>query len=336
MIKIIAIILFFVSSAYAQTSETQYVDWSTGCGGNDGTIGNPYCSCSEWEGQNRNLVAENVNLTVEFTGTGTGGVLCNINGWTTDATRRIKLNNLHILSNAYHGGLRINNSYVTVSDFSIKKNGGGATLLLDAPGFGGETDITLERGIFEITVNSTGWEGQYFVRVNPACNLRNIIFINNSSKPTLSNSTGPGKTWNFENLTIIGGTFGFDSSVNSTPTGSTLTIRNLLIQNATTADYNVSFHTGTLVTATNLTSDNTSPQAGLRNKTLTFVDAAAKNYRLASTDTDAIDAGTTIGSFSDDLDGTTRPQGSAWDIGAHEYISASTPTFPVFQAIGAL
>jgi len=36
-------------------------------------------------------------------------------------------------------------------------------------------------------------------------------------------------------------------------------------------------------------------------------------------DSDAIDAGTTIADFDVDYDGVSRPQGSAWDIGAYEY-----------------
>jgi len=42
---------------------------------------------------------------------------------------------------------------------------------------------------------------------------------------------------------------------------------------------------------------------------------------------DAIDAGTSLaGSFSDDIDSDSRPQGSGWDIGADEYFSGATPT----------
>lgn len=38
----------------------------------------------------------------------------------------------------------------------------------------------------------------------------------------------------------------------------------------------------------------------------------------------AIDRGTNISSFSADKNGISRPQGSAWDIGAYEYVSGST------------
>jgi hypothetical protein len=56
---------------------------------------------------------------------------------------------------------------------------------------------------------------------------------------------------------------------------------------------------------------------------LTFVDAAGKDFHLASSDTNAIDYGTSLAAdaslaFSDDIDGESRPYGSTWDIGADE------------------
>jgi hypothetical protein len=55
-----------------------------------------------------------------------------------------------------------------------------------------------------------------------------------------------------------------------------------------------------------------------------FVNSAvpnAANLHLAGSDTVAIDHGATMSGFSTDFDGTTRPQGSAWDIGAIEFKS---------------
>src|SRR5438093_5022735 len=49
------------------------------------------------------------------------------------------------------------------------------------------------------------------------------------------------------------------------------------------------------------------------------------NFHLQST-SPAIDAGTTLASVMTDYDGVTRPQGSAYDIGAYEYATAATPT----------
>ena len=48
-----------------------------------------------------------------------------------------------------------------------------------------------------------------------------------------------------------------------------------------------------------------------------FVDAAKHNYHLAAT-SPANDTGVTLGEVSTDRDGTKRPQGSAYDVGAYE------------------
>ncbi len=52
-----------------------------------------------------------------------------------------------------------------------------------------------------------------------------------------------------------------------------------------------------------------------------FVDEANHHYRLAA-GSPLINAGTTIAGFSTDKAGTLRPQGSAWDIGAYEYVAS--------------
>jgi hypothetical protein len=55
------------------------------------------------------------------------------------------------------------------------------------------------------------------------------------------------------------------------------------------------------------------------------------NIHLAGGDTLAIDHGATIAGFSTDFDGDTRPQGSAWDIGADE--ARSGPQAPAPPAL---
>lgn len=58
---------------------------------------------------------------------------------------------------------------------------------------------------------------------------------------------------------------------------------------------------------------------------LGFVDAAAGNYHLIDTSA-AVDAGTHVSTYGidDDYDGVSRPQGSAYDIGAFEYKPTET------------
>lgn len=71
--------------------------------------------------------------------------------------------------------------------------------------------------------------------------------------------------------------------------------------------------TGTVVSSNNLTSD-----PG-------FVNPAGQNFHLSSGATAAINTGITIGSVTTDFEGTTRPQGAGYDIGADEFTSGVEP-----------
>lgn len=55
-----------------------------------------------------------------------------------------------------------------------------------------------------------------------------------------------------------------------------------------------------------------------------FRDFAKGDLRLTTAATPAIDAGQELEGFHDDVDGQPRPQGSGWDIGAHE-LGTETP-----------
>jgi len=55
-----------------------------------------------------------------------------------------------------------------------------------------------------------------------------------------------------------------------------------------------------------------------------FVNAGAGNFQLQA-GSPAIDAGVVLTEVTTDYDGVTRPQGSAWDIGAYEFVGGGTP-----------
>jgi hypothetical protein len=64
-----------------------------------------------------------------------------------------------------------------------------------------------------------------------------------------------------------------------------------------------------------------------------FIDYAGGDYRLKSTAL-AVDRGTTLSSpYNIDYVGTSRPQGSAWDMGAFEYVDGKTPNSPVLSSV---
>lgn len=84
-----------------------------------------------------------------------------------------------------------------------------------------------------------------------------------------------------------------------------------------------SFSTDTHVT--NISADTSSPDSALRSKTITFVSITngAEDFHLGNADAIARDAGTDLSadaqfSFNTDIDGTTRPINSIWDIGPDE------------------
>jgi len=52
--------------------------------------------------------------------------------------------------------------------------------------------------------------------------------------------------------------------------------------------------------------------------TALFVNAAANDYHLKAT-SPAVNAGTTLVEVTTDLEGISRPQGTAYDIGCYEY-----------------
>jgi hypothetical protein len=86
---------------------------------------------------------------------------------------------------------------------------------------------------------------------------------------------------------------------------------------STTHDYNAS---------SDLTATGDNSITGVTTAIFTSVTASSENFHLVA-GASVIDEGVDLGSPYDvDAIGTTRPQGSAWDIGAFEYISATPAT----------
>jgi len=68
-------------------------------------------------------------------------------------------------------------------------------------------------------------------------------------------------------------------------------------------------------------------QATFVNPAATWATSSSGNYALSASDTAAKDQGynlSSVWSGAADILGTSRPQGSAWDIGAYEYVSGDT------------
>jgi len=91
------------------------------------------------------------------------------------------------------------------------------------------------------------------------------------------------------------------------------------IANGNATDYSGTFDAAS---ANNISQDATSPNAAFRNKTVSFVDAANKDFHLSSSDTAARKAGLNLQNdsylhFGEDIDGQGRA--GDWDIGADEF-----------------
>ncbi len=339
LIVLLALLMSVTSAAYAQTSITQYIDTATGCGGNDGTIGNPYCTCAEWEAQDTDLVSADQTLTVISTGAGTTG--CTIEGWTTDATRRIVLDGPVITTTGYNEpAITIDVANVTLRNARLVRSGSDINIrIFQLTGAAGTSSI-IERSSF-VATGVTRDSGVACVAVGGLASS-NITFRNNviidcpgSVTNALEMPLFPTSTYNVNNNTVVNSANkGIVMIVETTPTGSIVNLNNNLSYNNTGVDYEIIPGAATLNQLTNLSEDATSPTVAFRSKTITFVDAAAKNFRLAAGDTEALNVGTTIASFSNDFDGDTRPQGAGWDIGFDERLAGSTNRFMTLLKVG--
>src|SRR5690606_14673043 len=52
---------------------------------------------------------------------------------------------------------------------------------------------------------------------------------------------------------------------------------------------------------------------------------SASDYKFSSGSMNNANTGTAVNLFNDDIDGIRRPQGGAWDVGAHEYAGVALP-----------
>jgi hypothetical protein len=305
----------FAHEAFAVTEETQYVNSAAGCGGNDGTSGNPYCSCAEWEAQNRNLVTQDKFLTVEFEGSQTDS--CTLADWTTDATRAIVLEGLEIATEEYGATLTITVSNVTVKNAELSRNGAYTSTrniyIYDA------TNITIERSIIWAGSSFIADAGTGMVAVTPSAGtytFRNNIMYD-CARTCLESVSASGITWNVYNNTAVNANRSA-FQIQQDGAGGTTNIKNNICQTVGAGYYCYDLAATTLNTGNNISSDATSPDTDYRSKTISFVDAGADNYHLAAGETDAIDAGADLSAtgFSNDYDGDSRT--GTWDIGADE------------------
>ena len=327
-------LLLLPNIALAVTNETQYV--SVGCANNgDGTAAScaasggaagAYNSFDNWEGQNRDLVSQDKNLTVIFNGTCEAGGKT-LDGWTADATRALTIEGM-CLNDTYGRSFTNNESYVTFRDITIEKvsSGGKNTEMF----FQNGATVVVERSIFR-QATMTKDAGSWVLRLQGQGTTFRNNFVYGCLETCLAMVAETNVQAYVYNNTIVGSAdVGLEITLDAGSASAIFELKNNLVTGSTTADYSINVGSASYTTATNISSDATSPQTGLRSKTITYVGGG--DYHLDASETDAIDAGTTIGTFANDYDGDTRS--GTWDIGADEIPAASGINLLLLHAEG--
>jgi hypothetical protein len=338
------ILLLMASPVWAVTTLTKTVCIPSGC---------DYTSLeSALNGNEKNLVTSDQTFNVVISGTwatpDTTAVIAH--NYTTDATHGV---NIYTTGDARHDGRAASVSgrqnYILnptlTSDGSYALNTSSNTVYITVDGielipYQSGTQYMSVIGIYVLSPNAiiknniihdmalntlNGYNaGILIFRRGQVFN--NIIY-NVAGWGIYDNDSYGGTIHNIYNNTV----YKFATNGHAVPRGINVTNNagyyaknNLVISTTSNPCYSIAGGT----TTTNGSSDATGT-AGLQNLTaanlFVSVTAGSEDLRLKA-GAAGIDVGTDLGaSYNTDIIGTSRPQGSAWDIGAFEYI-ASTPT----------
>lgn len=296
-----------------------------------------YSTLQAWEtAQQRDLVAvdevaralcTNVSATADTT-------VATVAGWTLDATRKILIE-----AGTAHGGVFNTGAYylshttagagLTFNDPSMFADVTGiqvTTSNANGDGFqqinsSGTGTVLFDKCIVRNT-NATPAAGSigFFLRFSMRVNLRNCLIYDMGEGVWWFEAAGVG---NAHNCTVYNcDTSGFHAA------GTAPVLKNCATM-ACTDGFVGTWGGASTNNASDVASDapGSNPQTG----SISFVDAAGKDFHLASGDTVAKNNGATLTGdatlpVTEDVDGTARPQGAAFDIGFDELIEAAIKT----------
>lgn len=310
--------------------------------------GGDYTSLSAWEaGMQKDLVtADEISVAECYSMEDTTAVT--IDGWTTDATRYVKI---YTPTAERHGGKWNTGKYRLVTTgawvgglYLLEDNVRMDGLQVEATGTG-EQNMGIRLvggGVFWISnciLRSTGAEpeaGLYLLGITSGAtvHLRNTVLYDwryglyFDSYGTVINGTIYNNT--ILHCTKVTNPHGI--YIANSAAGNNLRFKNNIC-NGNTTDY---FIQDPEETSNNISEDATSPDTAYRNKAVTFIDEVNDDFHIAASDTNAKDAGVDLSAdtyfpFSDDIDGETRS--GTWDIGADEYVAAGGGGNPVLQPL---
>lgn len=332
--------LAFVADADAATLRKRYVNTASSAGG-DGTT-------NATSGSNRayatlgaaltaeadNLVSDDVYLEIEATGSAADTSCPDVDGFTTDATRYIRIypatGDAHLgvwSTGKYRIECAADNAFliripnVRVEGIQLRNTQNnpsrGFTLASGSTG-----PVYLERNLIRGPASpGSDAQGIRSYTSNSGVRLRassNIIY---GFYDCVYWVTGDGDNQGlyFYNNTI-GSCSNYGVLLSAYGTNDIAKIRNNLIQNTTSNGY---LRDGTFdsafATSKNITEDSSSPDSGFASTAVTFADAGSNDYHLDAGDTAAIGTGDDLSAdadypFSLDIDGETRS--GSWSIGA--------------------
>ena len=340
---------------------TRYVNTASTAGG-DGTTNataganRAYATLSEAvSGEAADLVTATDNLVIYFDGSGSIGTVGTSGEWagyTTSTTYDIYIGPIDndvragtswdsgktkITGGAWSNAFNIPNTVsvnVTLEGLQISIPGTGNEICIATSEISGTPTLNLIGNLCIALSSKTNTNPVVSLQANHIRgDVINNIIINESTTGVraLLETYTAGELVVYNN-TLVGevGANATDAALSFRHSGSMARptyIKNNILDGGSNVGYNWDLTTGPTATDANLTNDASSPDgASFQNKTATFV--SSTNWALDSSDTNALGQGVNLYSDSEyavttDILGTTRPQGSNFDIGAHEYIIAA-------------
>lgn len=345
-LALISICLAAPLSAEAATLRKRYVNTNSSAGG-DGTTNatsganRAYASLSAaLAAEADDLVADDVYMEIECSGTSADTTAVDIDGFTLDATRYLDIygatshggvwnTGIYRIEVAADNAVLIRDTHVRFRNLQVRNTQSnpsrGITLASGTAGGAVYIEKNIIRGPTSPGSDSQGirsYTTNDGVRVRAASNIIYdfydcIFFV-----------TGDGDNIGvyFYNNTIASCS-NYGIFLSAYGTNDIAKLRDNIIQNTVTSDYlrDGTFDTA-FTTAKNITEDGSSPDAGFDSTTVSFENAGADDYHLDSADTEAKDTGDDLSADADypfnfDIDGETRS--GAWSIGADEPTAAA-------------
>jgi hypothetical protein len=325
-----------VLSLNPSTSTPRLLVWDSETNGGapvtgNGTVGRWYADLAAWEtGRQGDLLVRNsIERVLPYYDVGPDTSPLDINGWTTDVTHYVEI--FVPLSERHRGVAHSGRSYyMTGADWS-------STLIVSS-----QSQYTKIDGI---EVDETGGNGRYGVRIfasnveikNSLIHGSRGIEINASYAKIYNNILYDINTYGpINSSSVYAGILVYNNTISNTtaspaisfPTNANVVAKNNLVS-VSGASFTVGTNIWSALSSNNISSDATSPNAGAtdcgghscRNQSVTFKDAANKDFHLEFNDSAAKNAGADLSGdanipFFTDIDGDTRT--GTWDIGADD------------------